>query len=262
MRDTFRIIVTEHEGDVHALRETIVKTTEGGDNEQWNRAAAQVENVQPIIREEGNTLTVTIPKEKLNGRNYEILRIETSLLTAKAGDPGYMFFPTNFGSGFVSAYFTARENTEFRSWLSATPVAGVCGNERAVFARIDGMQNDARFYAEVRDNVYRLCPEFQLDGEDLYEDISVVFYRMPNATYVDMAKLYRKYQMEVKGCVPLAERMKARPQLKRASECLELRIRMGWKPIPTHVRHQTLENEPPMKVAVDIERLNMIVDKL
>lgn len=262
MNDTFRIIVTEHEGDIHTLREPIVKNTEGGDNEQWNHAAAQLKNIQPIIKEEGNVMTITIPKEKLNGRNYETLRIETSLLTAKAGEPGYMFFPTNFGSGFVAAYFTERENTEFRSWLSATPVAGICGNDRAVFARIDGMQNDARFYAEVRDHVYRLCPEFQLDGEDLYEDISVVFYRMPNATYVDMAKLYRKYQMEVKGCVPLAERMKNRPQLKRASECLELRIRMGWKPIPTHVRHQTLENEPPMKVAVDIERLNTIVDKM
>lgn len=133
MNDTFRIIVTEREGDIHTLREPIVKNTEGGDNEQWNHAAAQLKNIQPIIKEEGNVMTITIPKEKLNGRNYETLRIETSLLTAKAGEPGYMFFPTNFGSGFVAAYFTERENTEFRSWLSATPVAGICGNDRAVF---------------------------------------------------------------------------------------------------------------------------------
>lgn len=262
MNDSFRIIVTELEGGVHVLREEKTDRGEGSEHEDWSSGALPMENVQPLLEEKNNILTVTIPKEKLNGRGYKSLRIETSLLTAKAGDPGYMFFPTNFGSGFVKADFKPRENTEFRSWLSATPVAGICGNEKAVFARIEGMENDARFYAEVKDNVYRLYPEFELDGEDLYEDISIVFYRLPNATYVDMAKVYREYQMTSKGCVPLRQRVQDRPLLKRAAETLELRIRMGWKPIPTHVRHQTLENEPPMRVAVDIEKLNMIVDKL
>ena len=260
--DKFRIIVTEIEGGVHILREEKKDRGEGGEHEEWSAGTLRMQDVEPVLKEEGNVLTVIIPKEKLNGRGYKSLKIETSLLTAKAGDPGYMFFPTNFGSGFVKADFKPRENTEFRSWLSATPVAGICGNENAVFARIEGMENDARFYAEVKDNVYRLYPEFELDGEDLYEDISIVFYRLPNATYVDMAKVYRVYQMTSKGCVPLRQRVQDRPLLKRAAETLELRIRMGWKPIPTHVRHQTLENEPPMRVAVDIEKLNMIVDKL
>lgn len=188
MKDTFRIIVTEIEGGIHTLREEKIDRGEGGEHEEWSAGGRRMEDVQPVLSEEAGVLTVTIPKEKLNGRGYKSLRLETSLLTAKAGDPGYMFFPTNFGSGFVKADFVPRENTEFRSWLSATPVAGICCNENAVFARIQGMENDARFYAEVKDNVYRLYPEFEPDCEDLYEDISIVFYRLPNASYPDIVR--------------------------------------------------------------------------
>jgi len=66
--------------------------------------------------------------------------------------------------------------------------------------------------------------------------------------------------MEYRGCVPLKERVKRRDAQRREAEGMELRIRMGWKPIPTPVRHQTLENEPPMYVACDIAELNKIIE--
>ena len=41
-----------------------------------------------------------------------------------------------------------------------------------------------------------------------------------------------------------------------------IRVRCGWKPAPPQILHQTLENEPPMRVACDIDRVGDILDEL
>jgi hypothetical protein len=224
------------------------------------RYNGEIRELAPIVSENGNVIIVTLPKSSVSEVRFETVRIESSLTTAKAGDNGYMFYPTNFGCGFVTTHFKDRVDASFTSWLNAPPVCGICENENAVFVRADGQSCDVRFVVETKDNVYNIIPEFVLDGDIPDDDISVVYTRMPNATYSDMAKVYRKYQMEYKGCVPLRERVLQRETLRRAAASPELRIRMGWKPIPTPVRQQTLKNEPPMKIACDIATLNKLVD--
>ena len=221
----------------------------------------------PIVEENGNEIRVTFKKEDFYSRGYfnhhlQYIRFECNLLCAKAGDPGYMFYQNGFGEGFVKTNFTERANCETRTWISGMPVCGICENPNAVFFRMDGMAADTCFYVEVRENVYRIYPQIQLDCDDPYEDISMVFYKMPNASYVDMARFYRQYQLEEKGCAALRDRVKNRPKLKDAADAMEIRIRMGWKPLPTPVRVQTIENEPEMKVACTIEELNNIIDRL
>ena len=240
----FRVLVTEYQGRI------------------YNKKTAK-----PIIEEMGNQVKVTFRKEDFASLGYfnhhlQKIRFECSWLTAKAGDPGYMFFQNGFGEGFVKTYFTPRENSETVTWVSGMPVCGICGNENAVFFRMEGMAADTRFHVEVRENVFRICPEVVLDCDDPYEDISMVFYKMPGAGYVEMAKLYRQYQLTEKGCVPLRDRAKDRPILNEIADAMEIRVRLGWKPLPTPVRHQTVENEPEMYVACTIEELNNIVDKL
>ena len=68
--------------------------------------------------------------------------------------------------------------------------------------------------------------------------------------------------MDIKGCKPLRERAEQREPLRKAAESLEVRIRMGWKPIPTPIRHQTLENEPPLHVTCTVEALNKLIDEM
>jgi hypothetical protein len=68
----------------------------------------------------------------------------------------------------------------------------------------------------------------------------------PDATYADMARTYRSYQL-AHGFAPLARRMT--PELAYSLDAINVRIRMGWKPVPCSVFEQTLENEPPMHVA-------------
>lgn len=220
--------------------------------------------IDPVVEVSGDDIRMTIPREKLCSPRLNKIRVETNLTRAKVGDEGYMFYPTNFGCAFVMTKFTERkvQDYEFESWLSATPVCGICENENALFCRVDKEAFDARFYVTFKNGIYSICPEFLFDGDEPDEDVVIVYHRMPGASYSDMARYYRQYQMDYRGCVPLKERVKRRDALRRAAEGMELRIRMGWKPIPTPVRHQTLENEPPMYVACDIAELNKIIDKM
>lgn len=218
--------------------------------------------IKPAVEENGNVVKLVVRKELLSNIRYETLRVESSLTTAHVGDAGYMFYPTNFYYGFALTRFEERPNTLFRTWPTATLVCGICGNENAVFVRVAGEEFDGRFEVEYKDGVYSICPQFKFDGDEPDEDVVIIYTKMPNATYVDMAKHYRKYQLDFKGCRPLSERALEREPLRRAADCLELRIRMGWKPIPTPVRHQNRENEPEMFIACDIEKLNKIIDSM
>ncbi|MDR1965020.1 MAG: DUF5696 domain-containing protein [Planctomycetaceae bacterium] len=76
-----------------------------------------------------------------------------------------------------------------------------------------------------------------------------------------MAKIYRKYQLDRKVCVPLKDRVKNNQELDYAAQSMEIRVRMAWKPVPSPVTEQTAENEPPMKVAVTFDRFKQIVEE-
>ena len=58
------------------------------------------------------------------------------------------------------------------------------------------------------------------------------------------------------------DRIGENEHLRYASEAPEIRIRLGWKPVPTPELHQTLENEPEMIVAVTFDQVKEIVDEL
>lgn len=218
--------------------------------------------INPEVTENANEIRLFIPKDKITGLKYDKLRVESSLTTIPDTADGYMFFPTNFDYGVVKCEFTKRENASFSSEVSAMPVCGICENKDSLFVHVQSMDSDVHFIVECKAGTYTITPEFLLEGDDPDEDFLIVYTKMPYATYSDMARFYRKYQMEVKGCVPLKERIKGNDDLKAAAECLELRIRMGWKPQPTPVRRQTLENEPPMHIACDIDTLNKIIDRM
>ncbi len=213
------------------------------------------------VSECGDTYTVTVKRDTLIGKKFNHIRIESDLTTVPAGD-GYMFYPTNFNYGYVLTYLREREDSDFRHHPSTMPVAGISLGESSVYIQALGCSIDCRFHASCKNNVYTLTPEFVFNGDDPVEDVSIIYKKMPGATYSDMAKAYRDYQLNVVGCEPITEKVKTRPAVKFALEGLELRIRMGWKPQPTPVRHQTLENEPEMYVACTIKDLEKLIDKM
>lgn len=214
------------------------------------------------VRNEGKTVIFTVAKSELAASKCDTMLVKSDLTSVKSGTSGYMFFPTNFYYGYALCRFDEKQDVLYKSWPSGMPAAGICGNEGAVFVRIAGGDYDARFFVESAGGVYSLSPEFKFDGDGCDDDVCIEYTLMPYADYSDMAKFYREYQMRERGCKTLRYRAERRDVLRRAADCLELRIRMGWKPCPTPVRHQTLENEPPMKVACNIEQLNKIIDAM
>jgi len=97
-----------------------------------------------------------------------------------------------------------------------------------------------------------------------YEDFEVDFYPLSgdDASYSGAGRLYRKIQLAAGNIVPLREKVKGRPELEYVVRYPEIRIRQGWKPVPCSVEHQTLENEPEMRVKVTFDKVGEIIDSL
>ena len=121
------------------------------------------------------------------------------------------------------------------------------------------------FDISVKDGMYTVSPwfDFENDKKDpIYDDIRIEIVEMPEAAVLgDFAKMERELRLERGEISTLRE--------KCASEAVEyarkypcIRIRMGWKPSPSPVFHQTLENEPDMLVACSFARVCDIADEL
>lgn len=97
-----------------------------------------------------------------------------------------------------------------------------------------------------------------------YADVLIDYVKLEggDANYSGMARAYRKYKLESGAVRPLSEKIKERPALEYCVYAPEIRVRQGWKPAPPKVIHQTLENEPEMKVVVTFDRVGDIVREL
>lgn len=217
--------------------------------------------VKASVEEKNDRICVLIKKENATAE-YETIRIESELTTALADGEGYIFYPADCAKGVVLTHLKKREDAEYTSDISFMACAGIGGTEKAVFVLVKQGAYDLRFKVKVSGNVYTLSPEFCLDCDGAEEDLLLEYIKMPNASYSDMARVYRKYQIEERGCVPIKERVKTNKALEYAAKSVEVRVRMGWKPVPTPIRHQTPENEPDMKIVCDINKLNRIVDEM
>lgn len=219
------------------------------------------ETISVITEYTENQITLRIPKEQINGHAYEKLSVMCELTQVDASNSGYLFYPTHFGPGVVLSYLTPRNDMCYDSNLATMPVCGIGGCPEAVMIHVESGYEDLFFHIEVKNNQYSITPQFMLDGDDVTDDIKIVFYPMPHATYSDMAAKYRTYQLN-HGCIPLKERAKNRPELAYAAESMEFRVRMGWKPVPTPYMIQTPENEPELLVACDLNKLETLVSEM
>ena len=100
--------------------------------------------------------------------------------------------------------------------------------------------------AKVVNGNYEMFHRFNYTQSKPYEDIVLdyVFLAGKDADYSGMARAYRAYQLARGEVVPLKERIKSSPELAYAARSPEVRIRQGWKPVPTAVPEQSLENDP------------------
>lgn len=212
------------------------------------------------VTEENGTYTYTVTQASITGKQIDKIYIHEDRFVNPCGD-GYMFYPTNCAQGVVLTNFTPRANASFQGQLTSMAIAGVGGCANGAYFQARTMAYDLCFHASVQDNVYTLRPEIWLNGDEPEEDLVFQIHEMPNASYADMARDYRQYLL-THGCRLIRERMQENPALAYAATAPELRIRMGWKPVPTPCMHQTPETEPPLLVTVDIPKLNALVDRM
>ena len=208
-----------------------------------------------LVRQ-GDVERLVIPKDTIP-EGAQTLDVHHPYATAKVGEDGFYVF----SSGMYGT-FKERPNGIYRNRKSVMPMFGVRTPRGAMTVVLGGMRYEAEHLADVKNGIYTVYPQYILDGEKPYEDITIEFHHLHGtATYSDMAKCYRNIQLSCKVCVPLKERVKNNPVLDYASKAIEVRVRMGWKPVPSPVLEQTAENEPPMKVAVTFDRFQQIVDE-
>lgn len=208
------------------------------------------------ITEKGRVQYVEIPASSVPA-GTDTVEIHHPAATARAGDPGfYVFCDGMYG------VFKKREKNGTYSCGGIMQTFGVKTPLAALSVIITGMPYNARHCVEYKNGVYRIFPRFNLEGDKPGSNIKVEFHLLDkNASYADMARTYRNYQLQRGACVPLKDRVKNRPELKYAAESMEIRVRMGWKPVPSPVGEQTAENEPPMKTAITFDRFKDIVDE-
>ena len=223
------------------------------------RADGSIDVLEPAVETKGNITTVSIKKEEVGAAEYVDFLYD--YLTAREGDEGYFVLPFDCQNGVTACYFNHKEDTEFACDFSHIYCYGMKKDKGGIFGIITGCKYDYALVAGVKDGNYYAYPRFKTEGEIPEDDIEVQYYYLENGDYNEMAALYRKNQLENEGCEPLEFRVKRDPRLARASDSIAVRVRQGWKPVPSPVENQTADTEPDMVVACDYDRVGQLVDE-
>ncbi len=211
--------------------------------------------------EDNHRIVLTLKKDVF--KNVKILRALGSFTEARAGETGYYVQPCNVGMmGDFLTFFKEREDV---TYTFARPVLSLFGIKKPGLCAIVRIERNYKYSIEtvVKDGVYTLSVVFNFTvADEPYDDIRMeVLLLSEDAEYADMAKAERDLRLARGEITTLAE--KCRREAVEYARCHPLiRIRMGWKPSPSPVVHQTLENEPDMFVACDFKRVREIVDEL
>ena len=194
--------------------------------------------------------------------NIDKLCVTPSFARANEGEDGYFVAEDGLLYGFkhngMGEYSRVAKNLR----MSMSCINTLHG---AYLAILKGLEFESIQRYHHKDGKYSFSYEYDLSDCGAYEPLVIDFYPMPKGedNYSAMARRYREYLIESNQMPQmLKERVGENEHLKYASESPEIRIRQGWKPVPTPVEHQTLENEPEMRVAVTFDQVKDIVDEL
>lgn len=195
----------------------------------------------------------------------EIQRLEICLdfLSVEAGTEGYYIIPSK--STCFLMKFRPREDTEYENPEPLMTMFGAKLSTEAKLIVTETMRFDYHLRTVVRDGKYRISMVYDLTKVDLYEDIILSVYTLTGdaADYNGIARKYRSLQEAKLNLVPLAERVKTDPVMAYAADNMPvIRIRMGWKPVPTQIPVQTPENEPPMHVACTFQQVEDLMEAM
>ncbi len=215
--------------------------------------------ISPTVKNIGEKIIVTIKQEDLPTDEC-YLDFCPEFLTSGKDENGYAFAPRGTKEGgTMLCRFTDKKDCEYIADSNQMPIFGFKTTEKSIFAVVTGMTFEYKIVVGVKSGIYYIFPRFYLNRKNLYEDMIIEYYTLPKGSdYNDMASLYRS----IKNPEPLKARAEKSDEIKYATESIELRIRMSWKPVPAPVLHQTPENEPEVIVGCTTKRAIEILDAM
>lgn len=182
---------------------------------------------------------------------------------ANVGDEGfYLFSGSRTMEGGVLTTFREREDCDL---TVAEPVISWFAVKIGGTARLFAVErhHKYRIHAICKGRQYRIFLTYDLTEQPVCDDLRLAAYELPdNADHNTVTRTIREIQLQNGVVRTLKERCAEREELDYARRYPLIRIRMGWKPVPPPILHQTLENEPPMHVACTFARVRDIADEL
>ena len=182
---------------------------------------------------------------------------------ANAGDKGWFVMPRNIQmNGDFLVEFRPREDAFYNY---DRPIMSLYCVKRPGLAALVRIERNYKysFDLKVEQGVYTVMPKFDFTVEDqVYDDIRVeILFFEEDAGYGQMAQAERSLRLSRGEATSLQEKCR-REAVEYARKYPLIRIRMGWKPVPSPIEHQTLENEPPMHVACTFEQVCQLADAM
>ena len=224
----------------------------------------------------GDVLTVSVPAVAISesgDARLKTLRLLPRFGAARENDDGYLVIAQQSG-----ALCHFRDKSPAEHWV--TVYQSICACPMPLFGLIRGSsglagivtsgQFDTRFCITTNwgpERQYAIGPGFTLRSfqkeSRLPDDLTVEYHFLPadEATWLGVGKRYRQYNFTQRKILPLRERAAASPELAYSAQAMEVRIRLGVKPVPYKFTEQTPENEPPMRVFCNFARVRDILDE-
>ena len=224
-------------------------------------AGGRWEDVELVREEIPGGVKYTLPRGRI-GAGAEKVDFLPGRTYALAGEAGYFALPRGQSAPCdMLCCFDAREDAQYESGYTMMPWFGALTPRECFVAIFTGLWYEHSQFVTVKDGRYELCGRFTLDGVAPAEDPAIEYHFLAGgqADYSGMCRVYRAYQERMGRYLPLTERLR-REAVAYAAEAPEVRIRLAWKPVPTPVEEQTDENEPPLHVETDFERVGQIMD--
>lgn len=209
--------------------------------------------------EQNNVITL-IP-DVIDWSNIEYIDLGYDLGCARVGDDGY--FAISRGANSPDDHivcFEERPDAEINAFDLYMNFIGFVRNGSGWCMIADGFKFELHAIIGKKGDEYYAYPRFYIGKKEPYETIKVEYHMLDNADYSSICRTYREYMLTRCGCKPIKERLT--PELEYAAESVYIRVRLGWKPAPSPIDDQTLENEPDMKVAMSFDEVGELCERL
>ncbi|MEN6495579.1 MAG: DUF5696 domain-containing protein [Thermoguttaceae bacterium] len=224
----------------------------------------------------GDVLTISTPAAgvaETGEARLKTFRLLPRFGAAAEGEAGYLVIAQQSGA---LCHFSGKRSAE--RWLSVyqticqcpMPLFGLVRGTSGLAGIVTSGQYDARFCVSTNwgsQHQYAIDPGFTLrtlpKETRLADDLTVEYHVLSEAeaSWIGVAKRYRQYNFARRGVRPLRERAAASPGLAYSMHAMEVRLRLGVKPVPYKITEQTPETEPPVRVFLDFARVRDVLDE-